>query len=127
MHNQRVGRLYVGMVPTRPFSPIQKNSSKLTNSAVLSLFRHICVSTNGYIPDSTLKVRKIHHYSDIQKFAKTAFLHLLLLLLLLLLQLARPTIKLVRVLTFIFGQNLGPRPHPLPAGCGLARAYNTSL
>ena len=57
---------------------------------------------NGYIPDSTVKLRKIHCYSDndIQKFAKTAFLHLLLLLL----QLDRPTTKLVRVLTFIFGQ-----------------------
>ena len=77
------------MAPTRPIALHKQNSSKLPNAAVLSLFDYISVSTNGYIPDSTLKVGKIHRYSDIHKFAKTAFFHLLLFLLLL--QLDRPT------------------------------------
>ena len=91
------------MAPTRQLALYKQNSSKLPNAAVLSLFRHISVSTNSYIPDIALKVRKIHRSNDIEKFAKTALLHLLPLLLLL--QLDRPATKLVSVLTFIFGQN----------------------
>ena len=98
---ESVDSLYVGMAPTRPLAVYKQNNSKLPNAAVLSCFRHISVSTNGYIPDRTLKVCKIHCYSDIWEFAKKAILHLLLLLL----QLDRHTTKLVHVLTFIFGQN----------------------
>ena len=48
-----------------PISPIQTKQLETPECCCSKSFRHISVSTNGYIPDSTLKVRKIHRYSDV--------------------------------------------------------------
>ena len=64
-----------------PISPIQTKRLETPERCSSEPFRHISVSMDGYIPKSTLKGHKIHHYSDIQKFAQTPILHLLLLLL----------------------------------------------
>ena len=79
--HQRVGRLYVGMAPTRPLSLNKNDDSELSNAAVLSLFRCTACSTSVFLHGKTLKVGKIHCYNGTQKFLKRQFLHHHLLLL----------------------------------------------
>ena len=72
VHLKRVlGRLYVGMAPTRPLSLNKSNSSELSNAAAISPFRHIMWPTSVSIDDNTLKGGKICHYNDIHEIAKT--------------------------------------------------------
>ena len=66
---ESINSLYVGMVPTCSLALYKQNGLKLMNATVLNLFRHISVSTNDYIPDSTLRIHKIPKvtYRKLQK------------------------------------------------------------
>ena len=60
------------MAPTRPLSLNESNGSELPNTDVLSLFRQTTCSASASIHYNTLKVRKIHSYSESRKFVKTS-------------------------------------------------------
>ena len=62
----RVGRLYVGMLPTRPLALTNEMAqiSRTVNGNVLSLFRQITCPTSVSIHNKTLKVGKIYRYND---------------------------------------------------------------
>ena len=64
---------HVGMVPTHLLSLNECNSSELPNTDVLSLFRQTTCSASA---SNTLKVRKIHSYSDSRKIVKTPIVHI---------------------------------------------------
>ena len=53
-----------------PISLNKLNGSGLSNGAVIGLFRHIAWPTSVFIHNKTLKVGKIHRFSDLQKIAK---------------------------------------------------------
>ena len=95
-----ISRLYVGMAPTRPLSLNKSNGSELLNTDVLSLFRQTtCTcSESASIHFNTLKVRKIHSYSESRKFLKARIVHHLLFFLL---QFKWPTAKLGLVIALI--------------------------
>ena len=72
--NHRVGRLFRESVDSicrdgadTPVSLNKCNSLELPNVVVLSLFRQTTCSTSASIHCNTLKVCKIHSYSDSQK------------------------------------------------------------
>ena len=67
----RVGRLYVGMLPTHPLTFNKRNGSELLNARVISLLRPIIWPTRVSKHDKTLKVGKIDRYSHVREIAKT--------------------------------------------------------
>ena len=71
------------------------NGSELPNADVLCLFRQTACSSIHY---NTLKVRKIHSYSDSRKIVNTPIVHLCRI------QFKRPTAKLVLVITVILSR-----------------------
>ena len=85
-----------------PLSLNKCNRSELLNADVLSLFKQTTCSASASIHSNTLKVCKIHSYSDYRNILKTPIVHHHLHLLLL--HFKWPTAKLALVIALILSQ-----------------------